>query len=200
MGNDDTQVFDGIAHLKIVDVSCPNQLLGIMKWVMAGNKGLVYLRIMRAASSVIYDKDFKFDFGKGYIVKESPADKTVIISSGRGVYEALAAAGELEKSGIAVGVVDMPSIDEALLLQLYDSGKLLVIAEQNNGYIWSEFRKTLFKAKDSIDIKRLLPINTLDENGQPKFIHSATYTELINQFGLSSGQLAETVKQKISGR
>ncbi|MEP6915877.1 MAG: transketolase, partial [Acidobacteriota bacterium] len=34
MGNDDSTTFDAVAHLKIVDVSCPQQLLGIMKWIM----------------------------------------------------------------------------------------------------------------------------------------------------------------------
>jgi hypothetical protein len=47
---------------------------------------------------------------------------------------------------------------------------------------------------------RLLPINVMDENGRPRFIHSATYQELTNQFGLSSGQLAETVKRKLNGQ
>ncbi len=28
MGNDDITIFDGIGHLKIIDVSCPQQLLG----------------------------------------------------------------------------------------------------------------------------------------------------------------------------
>ncbi len=42
MGNDDITIFDGIAHLKIIDVSCPRQLLAIMKWIMEGNRGLVY--------------------------------------------------------------------------------------------------------------------------------------------------------------
>ncbi|MEA2541615.1 MAG: transketolase, partial [Acidobacteriaceae bacterium] len=52
------------------------------------------------------------------------------------VHEALAAAKKCADSGIAVGVVDMPSIDEKLLLDLYNSGQWLVLAEQNNGYIW----------------------------------------------------------------
>lgn len=51
MGNDDITIFDGMAHLKIIDVSCPQQLLGIMRWIMEGNRGLVYLRVMRAASN-----------------------------------------------------------------------------------------------------------------------------------------------------
>ncbi|GAK59922.1 transketolase domain protein [Candidatus Vecturithrix granuli] len=194
MGNDDIQVFDGIAHLKIIDISCPNQLLAAMKWVMEGNKGLVYLRIMRAPSGVIYDQDVTFDFGKGYILKEHSDDKAVMISSGRGVHEALNAAKLLEQAGIMAGVVDMPSIDEKLLRSLYDSGKLLVFAEQNNGYIWSECRKILFKHYATIDAARLLPINTLNTEGKPQFIHSATYKQLLQQFGLAPQQLAERIQ------
>jgi len=70
MGNDDALVFGEIGHLKIIDVSCPNQLLGIMKWIMQGDHGLVYLRIMRSPSAVLYPNDFRFNFGKAYAVRE----------------------------------------------------------------------------------------------------------------------------------
>jgi transketolase len=195
MGNDDIQVFDGIAHLKIIDTSCPNQVLGVMQWIMEGNKGLVYMRIMRAPSGIIYEKAVDFEFGKGYILKESADDKAVIISSGRGVHEALAAAKQLEQQGIMAGVVDMPSIDTELLLDLYDSGKVLLIAEQNNGYIWSEFRKILFACRQTIETTRLCPVNTLDRDGKPQFIHSATYSQLLQQFGLAPEQLAATISK-----
>lgn len=197
MGNDDIQVFDGMAHLKIIDISCPNQLLAAMKWVMEGNKGLVYLRIMRAPSAVIYAQDLPFDFGKGYILKEHVDEKAVIISSGRGVHAALATAKQLEQAGIMIGVVDMPSVDEKLLRALYDSGKLLVFAEQNNGYIWSACRKMLCKQYASLDTTRLLPINTLNAEGKPQFIHSATYEQLLQQFGLAPAQLAETIQSRL---
>ncbi len=197
MGNDDIQILNGIAHLKIINISCPNQLIAAMKWVMEGNKGLVYMRIMRAASGVIYDNDCIFEYGKSYVLKESPHDKAVIVSSLRGVHEALAAAKELEKSFIRVGVVDMPSIDESFLLKLYDSGKLILIAEQNNGYIWHEFEKLLFKTRKQIDTTTLVPINTLDVEARPQFIHSATYDQLLDQFGLTPRQMAETVKHKL---
>jgi transketolase len=200
MGNDDIQVFDGIAHLKIIDVSCPNQLLGIMKWIMEGNKGLVYMRIMRAPSGVIYDTDFQFNFGKGYIIKQSPEDKAVIISSGRGVHEALKAVAEIEEARVKIAVVDMPSVDEQLLLDLYDSEKPILIAEQNNGYLWSEYRKALFRQRQIIDTTRLLAVNTLDDNGRPRFIHSATYDQLLEQFGLTSGQLKQIITELVKRR
>ena len=56
MGNDDNTIFDGLAHLKIVDASCPQQLLAIMRWIMEGNRGLVYLRVMRTPSPVLYPR------------------------------------------------------------------------------------------------------------------------------------------------
>jgi transketolase C-terminal domain/subunit len=197
MGNDDNLVFDGIAHLKILDISCPQQLLSALRWIMEGNKGLIYLRIMRAASGVLYGPDFRFEFGKGYVVKESPKDRVVIVSSGRGVFETVETAKELDTSGVKVGVVDMPSIDEKLMLDLYDSGKLIVIAEHNNGYIWSHYRRVLFKSRKTIDASRLFPINALDKNGRPQFIHSATYPQLLDQFGMTPKQLAATIKKQL---
>lgn len=194
MGNDDVTVFDGIAHLKIIDVSCPQQLLGAIKWIAEGNRGLVYVRVMRAPSNVLYGEDFQFSYGRGYLLKQSPQDKAYIVSSGRGVHEALAAAKELEESGLIAGVVDMPSIDEKLLLELYDSGKWIVIAEQNNGYIRRHYMAALFKHRRSVDTTRLIAINTLDEHGEAQFLHSGTYAQLLHKCGLEPGQIARAIK------
>ena len=196
MGNDDITIFDGIAHLKIVDVSCPQQLLGIMKWIMAGNRGLVYLRVMRTGSGVLYDADFEFEFGKGYYLQETAGD-AVILSSGRGVHEAIAAAAECGKRGLRVGVVDMPSIDEKLLLELHDSGKLLCFAEQNNGYIWRNFQTALFRRGTPITPDRAFAVNTLDARGKPQFIHSGTYGQLLAAFGLAPSQLALALARRM---
>ena len=75
MGNDDITIFDGIAHLKIIDVSCPQQLLAIMKWIMEGNRGLVYVRVMRTGSAVLYGPDYGFEFGRGYVSRESAEER-----------------------------------------------------------------------------------------------------------------------------
>src|SRR5678816_3774660 len=39
MGNDDCTIFDGLAHVEIIDVSCPQQMLSLMRWLMEGNRG-----------------------------------------------------------------------------------------------------------------------------------------------------------------
>ena len=141
MGNDDSLTFDAVAHLKIVDVSCPQQMLSLMKWVMSGNRGLLYVRVMRTPSAVLYDASYQFEFGKASFVHGTAADAAFIVSSGRGVHEAIAAARLCAASGTPVAVIDMPSIDEDLLMQLSESGKVVCLAEQNNGYILQNLLK-----------------------------------------------------------
>jgi len=197
MGNDDITVFDGIAQLKIIDVSCPQQLLGIMRWIMAGNRGLLYVRLMRAASGVIYDADYEFEFGQGHVLRESADDAAVIISSGRGVHEALAAADACAKDGVNVSVVDLPTVDEDLLCSLADSGKPLFFAEQNNGYLWSQFQRVLFARRQPVATDRFHAINLLGPDGKPQFIHSGTYTQLRDAFSLGPTQLAATLRKTL---
>lgn len=199
MGNDDANVFDALAHIKIVDISCPQQMLSFMKWSMAGNRGLVYVRVMRTPSAVLYGRDYEFEFGTGHVLLDSPDDAAVIVSAGRGVHEALAAARLCKASGVSVGVVDMPSIDEALLLRLVDSGKIICIAEQNNGFILQNLMKVLFRHRraDWSGVDRLLAVNTLDKDGRPQYIHSGTYEELVEAFNLTPEALARTILTRV---
>ena len=92
----------------------------------------------------------------------------------------------------------MPSVDEGLLVELYNSGKLLCFAEQNNGYLWRNFQKSVFKQVQKIDASRSFAVNTLDEAGQPRFIHSGTYQQLLGAFGLSPSQLAEAITRRVN--
>jgi transketolase len=194
MGNDDNLVFDAIAHLKIVDVSCPQQMLSLMKWIMAGNRGLVYVRVMRTPSPVLYDAGYEFQFGKASILRQSPDDRAAIVSSGRGVHEALAAWQHCANAGVPVRVVDMSSMDDELSVELHRWGKPIVIAEQNNGYIWQSLLKVLYRrGEQGVDPARVVSINTLDSDGRPRFIHSGTYEELVSAFGLSGESIARRI-------
>jgi len=192
MGNDDVMLFNEVAQLKIINVSCPQQLLGVLKWIVEGNKGMIYMRLLRAPSTAIYDTDFTFDFGKAYNVKSSANAEATIVSSGRGVYEALDAAQKLEAEGITVNVVDMPSIDADAIVELYRTGKPVFIAEQNNGYLWSHFRKVLFEQESSINTQQLIAINTTTKGGL-HYIHSGTYTELAAHYNLNGAALSQTI-------
>jgi transketolase len=201
MGNDDCTVFDGLAHVTIVDVSCPQQMLSLMQWIMEGNRGLLYVRVMRTPSAVLYGSDYRFELGKGHVLRDSADDVAVIVSAGRGVHEALGAVDECRKLGFNVGVVDMPSIDEDLLMTLCESGKIVCLAEQNNGFILQNLLKTFYKRRHSspASLANVVAINTLDRDGEPRFIHSGTYEELIEAFGLTPAQIARALKARLDG-
>jgi transketolase C-terminal domain/subunit len=178
-------------------------MLSIMKWIMEGNRGLVYVRVMRTGSAVLYGQDYVFIFGKGHILRQSDADAAILVSSGRGVHEALASADLCAKDGLAVCVVDMPSVDESLLLQLYATGKPLIFAEQNNGYLWQNFLKVLYRNRAStklVTLDQVVTINTLNTEGKPQFIHSATYEELIAAFELTPSAIADTIRSAVAAR
>lgn len=197
MGNDDALLFNEVAQLKIINVSCPQQLLGVMQWIVEGNKGMVYMRILRAPAPAIYDQNFNFTFGKAYTVKHAKAAQAYIVSSGRGVHEALEAADMLDAKGISVNVVDMPTIDEDAVLDMYRSGKPVFIAEQNNGYLWTNFKKVLFTHEARIDTRNLVPINTTSGREGLHYIHSGTYAELAAHYGLDAEHLSNKILETI---
>lgn len=199
MGNDDVLMINEAAHVKIINISCPQQLLAVMKWIAEGNKGLVYLRILRAPSVVLYQSDFQFSFGKAFSFNDHKDNHAYVVSSGRGVYEALEASDNLRVGGIGLTVIDMPSIDEEIILEIYQTKKPIFIAEQNNGYIWNNFRKVLFSKVENIQTCRLYPMN-LSNKGEINYIHSGTYKELAKHYELDAisleKRISETLKLK----
>ena len=202
MGNDDITTFDAVGQLRIIDVSCPQQMLSIMKWIMDGNKGLLYVRVMRTGSAVLYDPDYVFEFGKAHILRQSAGDRVAVISSGRGVHEALAAADLCAQIGVTATVVDMPSVDEGLLLELYNAGKVMLFAEQNNGYLWQSFLKVIYRNRKVAtgSLQQVMTVNTLNAEGKPQFIHSATYEELIEAYRLTPAHIAKAVEDAVFAR
>ena len=186
MGNDDVMLMDQIPHVKVIDNSCPRQLLSILQWIAEGNRGLVYLRIMRAPSAVLYGEDYAFTFGKSDWLTAKDGNAAVIVASGRSTHEALAASRMAAAEGLAIGVVDMASYDEETILALEKAGVPVLIAEQNNGYLWSKACHTLFHTGTGLDAKRLRSVNLLDANGRPVYIHSGTYKELATAYKLDA--------------
>lgn len=195
MGNDDIVVFSGIAGLKIIDVSCPNQLVSIMRWIMDGNRGLNYVRIMRAASGVLYQPGVEFAFGKAYRLYGTEKSAVNFVSSGRGVHEVLAAAKILEQKGVGASVYDMPSFDRETMLDLLAQDALSVVAEQNNGFIWHEIGQMMLR--NTVSLENCAAINVSNSDGSYLYVHSATYEQLLSRFGLKPGQMVETVLRRL---
>ena len=71
--------------------------------------------------------------------------------------------------------------------------------EQNNGYILQNLLKVLFRRQRGLQhLKNVLPINTLDADGKPQFIHSGTYEELIDAFQLTPAAIARAIQARLA--
>ena len=98
----------------------------------AAAEGIVYIRTTRKDTPIIYEKDEEFPIGGCKLLKKSADDKVTIVSAGITVFEALAAADELEKEGIAARVIDCYSVKPI------DKGTLLRTAKETDAIITVE--------------------------------------------------------------
>ena len=194
MGNDDCTIFDGMAHLKIIDVSCPQQMLSLMKWIMEGNRGPALRardahalrRALRPRLRVRVRQGLRPARERRPIARSSSAAGAACTRRWRRPRRAPA-------RGCTVGVVDMPSIDEDLLLALCESGKLVCPRRTEQRLHPAEPSQGAVPPPQGVAgraWRAILAINTLDAEGRPQFIHSGTYEELIEASACRRPQIA----------
>lgn len=107
------QSLDDIGMMRMLPnftVLAPSDQIQTRKAVMKAveHEGPVYLRIGRMECPILFREEWKFEIGKAYTLKEGPDATLIAHGSMVGViYEAALA---LEKKGIKVRVLDMPTI------------------------------------------------------------------------------------------
>ena len=137
---------DGATHQMIEDISLMRTLPNLTvittsddietKWAVkeiSKINGPVYLRLCRKKSKIIYDKNQKFEIGKGVQIGEGK-DGT-IFATGVTVEEAIKAKEELLKHGIDVRVVDIHTIkpiDKELIIKCAKETKKLISVEDHS--------------------------------------------------------------------
>ena len=152
------------------------------------HKGPVYLRFGRLAVPVFHSEDYKFQIGKGEVVKDGT--DVAIIANGLLVYEAIVAAEELAKDGINAMVINMATIkplDEKLVLSAARKcGKVITCEEHSIIGGLGEAVCAVLSEKLPTPVKR---IGVNDEFG-----HSGPAAALLKQFGLSAEHIVEVAK------
>lgn len=95
--------------------------------------GPVYIRLGRAATPAIHDENYKFEMGKGEIVREGK--DVAIIATGIMVAKALEAADKLKAEGIEATVVNIHTIkplDKELVVKVAKACGKVVTAEEHS--------------------------------------------------------------------
>ena len=151
--------------------------------------GSVYLRFGRLAVPVFHSEDYKFEIGKGEVLKDG--NDVAIIANGLLTYEAILAGEELEKQGIHARVINMATIkplDEELVLKAAkECGKVITCEEHSVIGGLGEAVCSLLAEKCPTLVRR---IGVNDEFG-----HSGPAVDLLKQFGLSSENIVAVAKE-----
>jgi transketolase len=172
-------------------VMCPSDDVEARAVVRAAaeHEGPVYMRFSRFASPVFHGEDFKFEIGKGEVLKDGT--DVAIIATGLMVNEAVEAAKLLEAKGIHARVINMCTIkplDEALVLQAAkDCGKIVTVEEHSIIGGLGEAVCSCLSERCPTPVKR---IGVNDEFG-----HSGPAGDLLKQFGLCADHIADVTEQ-----
>ncbi len=152
-------------------------------------EGPVYIRFGRAAVPVINDRpDYKFEIGKGTVVKEG-TDVT-IVATGICVDSALGAAEMLEKDGIHAEVINICTIkplDEEIIVNSAKKTGKVVTAEEHSviGGLGSAVCDTLCKS---------YPVPVCKIGMQDVFGESGSAAALVEKYKLDAKGVYEQVK------
>ena len=172
-------------------VICPADDVEARQAVKAAYKydGPVYLRFGRLAVPVFHSEDYKFEIGKGELVKEG-SDVT-IIANGLMVAEAIEAGKQLEKDGINAEIINIATIKpldkELVAASARKTGKVITVEEHNIVGGLGEAVCSALSEEYPVPVKR---IGINDEFG-----HSGPAKDLLKQFGLSAENIVKVAKE-----
>ena len=131
---EDLACFRSIPNMTVISPCDSNEVSQATKAILE-HKGPVYMRTGRSNSVDVVDSDYKFEIGKGKILREGK-DLT-IIACGVEVSRALDAAKILKERNISARVVNMSTIkpiDKELLISCANETGAIVTAEDHNIY------------------------------------------------------------------
>ncbi len=154
--------------------------------------GPVYLRFGRLGVPVLFDENYKFEIGKGVLLKDG-SDVT-LVATGLLVGEALKAAELLANEGISARVINIHTIkpiDKEIIAKAACETGALVTCEEHNviGGLGSAVAEVLCENAPA----PLLRVGTQDVFGK-----SGKPDELLKEYGLTADAIVEIAKKAIA--
>jgi transketolase len=185
--NEDIALMRTIPGMTVI---CPADAVSARAAVEAAllHEGPVYMRFGRAPVPYVYGEDYKFEIGKGTVLKDG-GDVT-IVATGITVFMALEAAEKLKSEGIDAAVIDIATIkpiDEELLVKYAEKTGKIVTCEEHSiiGGLGGAVSEVLSE-KCPTKIKRLGINDTYGSSGKA--------FEVAAHYGISAEHIYNAVK------
>jgi transketolase len=159
---------------------------------MARRGGICYLRTSRPKTPVIYSASEKFPVPGFKVLRQSGADRALVIGAGVTLHEALKAYDTLQSAGISIRVIDLycvkPLDGEALAEHLRAAEGRLVTVEDHfpEGGIGEATATALAEAGTAAQKMSRLAIRAMPHSGKPQ--------ELLEAFGISASHIVAAVR------
>ena len=191
---------DGASHQALEDVaffrSLPNMNIIVpvdgveaqeATFIAHETPGPFFIRMGRSNVTTIENKP-PFELGKGQILKNG--DRIALIACGIMVEQALIAAEELEKEGIGVYVVNMPSIkpfDSEMILNLAETVSTFITCEEHSIYggLGSTVAEVL--SANQPRVVKMIGVDRFGQSGQPN--------DLLKEYNLLVEDIIKKVKE-----
>ena len=152
-------------------------------------EGPVYLRFGRLAVPVFHSDGYKFEIGKGEVVREG--NDVTIIANGLMVAEAIEAGKTLAENGIDAEIINIATIkpldEELVIASAKKTGKVVTVEEHNIIGGLGEAVCSCLAENCPTPVKR---IGVNDEFG-----HSGPAKDLLKQFGLSAENIVKVTTE-----
>jgi len=186
---EDIAIMRALPNMKVIVPADSVETEKIIEFLVNYYDSPVYVRLARMNTPVVFDENYKFNFGKGIKIKEG--NDITIISTGTMLFNVLKAAEILKNFGIFPEIIHMPCIkpiDKDLIIDsAKKTGKIITIEEHNIiGGLGGAVAEVLAENYPT----KLLRLGVKDlfaESGEPH--------ELFEKYGLSENHIIEEVKK-----
>lgn len=196
---------DGASHESVEDIAImraiPNMTVLVpadgveteqMIFEAAKFNGPMYIRLGRSAVPTLFDENYKFEIGKGVVVRDG--NDATIIACGMMVSEAVIAHEMLKEENINVRVINMSTIkpiDRELIIKAAKETKAIVTAEEHSivAGLGSAVSEVVVE-ECPVVVKKVGVKDTFGESGTP--------AELLKKYGLTSEDIVAAVKEAIA--
>jgi transketolase len=159
--------------------------------VASSTQGPFYVRLSRPRTPIVYPESYDFVVGKAVTMRQG-TDVTVI-AAGIMVAKALEAADILARQDIDCRVINMHTLkplDEAIIVKAASETGAIVVAEEHlaQGGLGSRVAQTITREK---------PVPMEFVNLGDRYASSGKAEELLQRYGLTAGDIEESVKSVV---